>query len=264
MDEIIFRKNFNHSISDSGEDTIRVGIEVTQEFIHKGLIKRLGYRDFSIFTVLVSYMNNDLISFPSLDHVAELTGMSRQTVIKGVKALETKGLIERTAGGRVNVYKLNYVALNNKQNEYELEVEQDPIEEPEEIEEIEEPEVEEEPIEFNSPKDVAFYFADKYEKQYGHKYMINYGRDLKLIKDKLIPTYSSEELALLIDTAITHYKEKWGNQKYSHPTIPMLASWLSNQALTFAKEQVAVKERLTHNIKDSEETDDTDIALDIF
>lgn len=251
MTKTIISKTFTPLVDGEGNKDMVVRIATGSDLIQEGIIKRIGIRGYCVFTVLVSYMNKNYHSFPSMTKIGQLTGMSRQTVSKGVKDLEELGIIEKVITDRRNEYKLNYT--ENLTNDTVVIDTQE--EEPEDVA----PE-----IVFTSAKDVAFYFAKQYEKQYGHRYVINYGRDLSLIKNKLRKAYSDDELRLVIDTAIEQYREQWANDKYAYPTIPMLATWLGNQAMAFTKQKQENVEKLYDNIKQSEEEDETDIALDIF
>lgn len=250
IEKVIISKTFTPLVDSEGNSSTDISVGIRADLIQKGMIKRMGYRGFSVLTVLVSYMNKEFISFPSMTRIGDLTGMSRQTVAKAINDLEALGVIQKVHSDRRYEYKVNYTS--NLTNDPVL------IESKEEVEDVV-PEVV-----FTSAKDVAFYFAKKYEKQYGHKYMINYGRDLSLIKNKLMKAYSDEELANVIDTAIELYREKWANDNYAYPTIPMLATWLGNQARSAVKVQKDKRNKLYDTSKKAEELDETDIALDIF
>lgn len=248
MDDVVITKTFTPLIDSNGKKEVSVNVGTNISHVQSGLIKRVGYKGYCVLVVLVSYMNKEHVSFPSMTKIGELTGMSRQTVSKGIKDLEALGIIEKVNEKRFSEYKIHYtINLTN-----------DPIL-------IEEQKEEEAPeVVFTNAKDVAFYFAKRYEQEYGHAYMINYGRDLGLIKNKLQKTYSDDEIKTIIDVAVKEYRNKWANENYAYPTIPMLASWLSNQALTLYKEKQQKRDKLYDNIKSSEETDETDLALDVF
>lgn len=249
MTKVIISKTFTPLVDGEGNKEMAIRVATSSDLIQEGIIQRIGYRGYCVLTVLVSYMNKKYHSFPSMTKIGQLTGMSRQTVSKGIKDLEKLGIIEKVVVDRRNEYKINYT--NNLTNDtvlVESHVEEDVAPE----------------VVFTSAKDVAFYFAKQYEKQYGHKYLINYGRDLSLIKNKLRKAYSDDELKLVIDTAVEQYRDKWANDQYAYPTIPMLATWLGNQAMAFTKQKQENETKLYDSIKQSEEEDETDIALDIF
>lgn len=250
MEKVIISKTFTPLVDSQGNTSTEISVGVRTEHIQQGMIKRMGYRGFCILTVLVSYMNKEYISFPSMTRIGELTGLSRQTVSKGITDLIELGIIEKTQIDRRAEYRINYTS--NFTN--------DPI-----LLETLEKETEEVPeVVFTSAKDVAFYFAKKYEKQYGHKYMINYGRDLSLIKNKIMTTYDNNEIIAVIDTAIEKYRDEWANDKYPYPTVPMLATWLGNQAMGMVKEKKTKESKLYDTAKDAKELDESEMALDIF
>lgn len=86
-------------------------------------------------------------------------------------------------------------------------------------------------------KDVAHYFAERYKEEYGKSYVINYKRDLGLIKNKLVKNFTIEEITEIIDLTIKEYPTRWGSSKYPYPTIGMLCSWLCNEVVRVLLEQ---------------------------
>lgn len=61
--------------------------------------------DLLIYAVIKSFMNyKTKIAFPSIDKIAELSELSRPTVIKSIENLETNNFISVSKDGRKNVY----------------------------------------------------------------------------------------------------------------------------------------------------------------
>ena len=69
--------------------------------------KVLTPRDLLIYVCIKSFMNKDTLeSFPSLTTIAKLSGISRPTIIKSIKLLESEKYISVRKEGRKNIYKL--------------------------------------------------------------------------------------------------------------------------------------------------------------
>lgn len=87
--------------------------------------KILTPRDLLVYICIKSFMNKDTLeSFPSLTTIAELSGISRPTVMKSIKLLDKQNYISIRKEGRKNIYKFNpnkkfepfgYDFLNNKE-----------------------------------------------------------------------------------------------------------------------------------------------------
>lgn len=229
---------------------VEILLSISNKAIQSGLIKRVGQRGFSVLVVLASYMNKNHVSFPSQGKIAELVGMSRPTVTKAINELVELGVVSMIEDGRHKHYQVNFTALKTLHVKEELDAETDKDIIPE--------------IVFTNSKDVANYFADKYKEVYGSAYTINYGRDLSLIKNKILNNYSDVDIKRAIDIAIENYENQWANANYLRPTIPMLATWLINDALAWDSKQQKDQDELAQRIKDAEADDMTDIALELF
>lgn len=87
-------------------------------------------------------------------------------------------------------------------------------------------------VHFVNSKDIINIFKDKYFKKYNTPYTsINYGRDGKLIKNKLLKNFSIDQIEKIIEIAINEYPNRWANPKFPRPTIPILCSWLLDQVV---------------------------------
>lgn len=245
----IITKHFIPTVDDNGIVEVDLLISLSQKAIHAGLIKRVGQRGFCVLVVLASYMNKNNVSYPSQTKIVELIGMSRPTVAKAINDLVEVGVVETVSDGRKNTYKINFTALKTL-HVIEDKEEDEPVYIPEEV--------------FATSKDVANYFADKYRAVYGVPYTINFGRDLALIKTKILGKYTDVDIKKAIDTAVENYADEWANANYLRPTIPMLATWLINDALAFSAKANQDKDQLHQRIKDAEMADMTDVALKLF
>lgn len=115
-------------------------------------------------------------------------------------------------------------------------LELDPIElEPKELEQEEQ-----EPknlVAFGNPKEVLEYYQQKYFEYYGVAYSPNYGRDIKLIKSKLMSVFTDEEIKSILDVAFREYSSRWETPKYKRISIGALCSWIANEALAIAQKE---------------------------
>ena len=84
---------------------------------------------------------------------------------------------------------------------------------------------------------MANYFADKYKEVYGSPTQLTTEGTLSLIKNKILNNYSDVDIKRAIDIAIENYENQWANANYLRPTIPMLATWLINDALAWDSKQ---------------------------
>lgn len=117
----------------------------------------------------------------------------------------------------------------------------EPLElEPVELEPKELEQAEQEPkdiVAFGNPKEVLEYYQQKYFEYYGVAYSPNYGRDIKLIKSKLMSVFTDEEIKLILDVAFREYSRRWETPKYKRVSIGALCSWIANEALTIAQKE---------------------------
>ena len=249
----IVRVNWEHSfdtVSDVVTHKGTVGIDL--HMLQSGLIKEIGANRLGVLLVIVSMMDKSGKAFPSQRTIAELTGQSINTVNKLINELleiEINGqriLRRELVGKGVRKQSMYYIHSGEITN----------------IEKMEETEIMTEKA-MNS-KDYALYFCDLYAKQYGQGYAINYGRDLSLIKGKLIPNFDEETLKKIIQVAIRDYQDRWGNDKYPLPTIPMLASWLANNAYGVVAQEEKAEAKQAERLQVAEDQDESDMFLDMF
>lgn len=106
--------------------------------------------------------------------------------------------------------------------------------------ELEPKELEQEPkniVAFGNPKEVLEYYQQKYFEYYGVAYSPNYGRDIKLIKSKLMSVFTDEEIKVILDVAFREFPKRWETPKYKRVSIGALCSWIANEALTIAQKE---------------------------
>jgi hypothetical protein len=204
---------------------------------------------------IVSHMDAEGKCFPSQRTLSELTGLSTPTVNKLINELleiqvNGQNILRRELIGSGKRQKSLYYIHQGKVTNTDI-VDESVIKQPVKAKK------------FNS-RDVAVYWADVYKETFGQGYTFNYGKELAMIKNKLLPNYDEQTLKAVIDIAVKNYREKWASEKYPLPTIPMLCSWLANTAFGLHKQGSDKKEKLEARIETAKAQDDTDRALDLF
>lgn len=220
---------------------------VSTEQIRNGLISKLapggssnGARNFTVLCAIAVFMDKENKAFPSQEKLAEITGLSRRTVINAVKELE-----EVEVNGQKIIARKKVPSGNNSKHFktiYKFFGQEDTV-------------TEEEFKKMNG-RDVLLLFCEYYEETFGTKYMPNFGRDIKTINDKMIDVFTDAQLKEIVRVAVTQYEKRWGNKNYPRPSIGQLGSWLANSALTVSqeekKEENIIQERIAEADKYSE------------
>lgn len=215
-------------------------IDVTA--LRNGLLHHVRGSELTVLLAIASFMNKDGECYPTQRQLADVTGLSLTTVNKAISNLldvqvNGKPIIERKLRGtgqkKNSIYTIFDIAPTIEDVRDIDAIDED--ENPKDLNLLgEEKPVEVEPVQEVKPlnaKDYAHYFADKYKAAYGKSYVINYKRDLGLIKNKLVKNFEQDEILLIIDTCIAEYPNKWGknNNKYPYPSIGALCGWLCNE-----------------------------------
>lgn len=252
-----FKVEYNN-VADSISTTRRACISM--EAIQNGLIKKIGANRLPLLLVILSYMDEDGKAFPSQRKLAELSGQSVNTVNKLINELldiEVDGqkLLRRELVGK-GVRKKSMYFIH--QGEVTTTDAMEAVEEYREQQELIA-----ETHTMNS-KDIAHYFRDIYTETFGQGYVINYGKDLGMIKKKLLGTYDDEAMKGLIEVAVKRYKAEWANEKFPLPTIAMLCTWLANTAYGVWSKEREQAQKQEERVKTAIEQDDTDRALNLF
>lgn len=249
-----FKKEYS-TLSDGIEESLRVCID--SKAIQSGLIKELGANRFSLLMAIVSYMDVDGKCFPSQRKLADLTGQSPTTVNKNINEM-----LEITFNGQ-NILRRELKGTGKrKQSIYYIH--QGEITNTDAVIETVEPKAKAvKPKKFNS-RDVALYWSEVFKETFGQGYTFNYGKELAMIKNKLLPNYDEETLKAVIDIAIKQYQKNWASNNYPLPTIPMLCSWLANTAFGIHKQGADKADQLETKIETAKAQDDTDRAMSLF
>lgn len=199
--------------------------------LHSGIIAQLGVYNFSVLVCIASHMDSKGLCFPSQRKISELTGISINKVTKCVKELlateiDGQPLFVRTFAQGIKGKKTVYTF---QQDNISVEALQEATQEVTEAQTEElTPQVEEKPQ--MTAKDVVVHYAEKYQSTFGDGYIISWGKEMKLVKEKLLPNFEAEDIKKMIDVAVSQYPTKWANQKYPRPSISMVCGWLGKEA----------------------------------
>lgn len=224
---------------------LRLTIDINT--IQSGIINKLGIYNFSVLVCLASHMNSEGNCFPSQKKISELTGISINKVTSCVKELlETeidgepiftrsfakgkkgKRTVYQFQGGRVDMDKLAEAEAKESAKDDLL---GDLVAEAEgkvnEPAPKEEKPVDQKPM---NAKDVVVLFAETYRNTFNDGYIVSWGKEMKLVKEKLLPNFSSEDIRSMIKVAVEQYSGKWANDRYPRPTLSMICGWLGKEA----------------------------------
>lgn len=105
------------------------------------------------------------------------------------------------------------------------------------------------PVEkLKNASDVVKYFCKKYREAYDVPYNPNFSRDASMVKNKLVKTYTMEQIKAMIDVTFEQYDQAWATQGYPRPTIGQLCTWIPNKAFAVLqareKKQADIKKQM--------------------
>lgn len=219
-------------------------VKVDIPAIHEGLIKHIGVTEFVVLLTIASFCDKDKQGFPSQRKLVELTGLSLPTVNRVVnKLLETK-----INGNPILYRKFEMSSSRKKFSVYTVNA----IDVGADAEGLSSK---------KTAKDFVSMFKAKYEETYGIGYVVNYGRDTALVKNKLMTTFSDEQIEQIFDYIFENYRDKWAKANYPYPTITMACTWLGTVvAQQLAQQDNEIKEAeaiqtLTEAYKESDYSD---------
>lgn len=226
-EQLHLQLNFSEKYKPVTDEVVKsVSLELSPIQIREGLIKQFtldgtnqGARNFIVLLAIASHMDSNNKAFPSQTRIAEITGYSRTTVINAIKDLETltvggQKILERkkiptNRGHAKTVYKFSAVSDSDL-----VELDQGDSAETTEL----------------TARDVLNLFCSYYEETFETKYLPNWGREIKMIQQKLMTTFTSEELKEIVRVAVTEYPVRWANKSYPVPSVGQLCTWLANEA----------------------------------
>lgn len=224
---VVFNKEFDVT---NKTDNLDVFLKVDVKALRGGLLKEVNGSDLTVLMAIASYMNINGQCYPTQRQLATITGMSLTTINRAIK-----NLLEINVNGHPVLERKLVGSGSKKSSIYTIfdiaPIETDEASDPDLLEDAKEEASVETTVKPKNARDYALYFAEKYKEQYGVSYVINFKRDLALIKNKLIANFDEETIIKILDIVIEQYKEKWSNTKYPYPSLSMVCSWLGNKAV---------------------------------
>ena len=231
------------------KEELEVYLKINTDLIRQGLIKEIGANNFSVLLAIACYMNDRGECYPTQRQLSEITGLSLTTINKSVQELlvckiNGKPILERELKG-AGVRKNSFYNFTRVAEEVPVKIEG----------------ASGEKIVSKTAKDYALHFCKVYEEVYGFPYTLNYGRDYGLIKGKLMPVYTDEQIMNIMEVSVRQYDKKWRTPRYTHPTISMVCGWLANEVLQILRNSKVEKETVLAAQKLG---DENSISLDKF
>lgn len=243
--------DFRHYFDDMSDGvSYQSRVCVSIDAIHGGLISTIGANRFSVLMAIMAFMDTDGKAFPSQRKLATMTGQSVNTVNKLINELieiefQGKHILKRELVGdgfkKKSMYYISDGIVTNTEEE----------EKPEEKKPL-------------NSRDYVQYFAEMYEKEFGKAYVINYARDVSLVKNKLTDAFDEETLLGIIEVTISEYRKRWATDRYPVPTIGAMCSWIANEAQAIYEKAKKEEIRQAEKINTAKEQDETDRALELF
>lgn len=200
-----------------------------KQLIKTGVIKTIGKTEFLVLLVIQAHTDLHGVAFPSQQTIAELIGCTVRTVQKALNSLEDQKLIQREQTG----YKgLTVYSIKNEHEEAPVEEQQEPV-----------PQAEPPVKKYKTAQDFIKRFGDLYFEHYGVNYSPNWSRDGSLVKNKLLNSYTDEQLDYLLEFTFRNFERRYANKRYPRPTFGAMASFIVNDAMAeMDKEQKKEKE----------------------
>lgn len=247
------------SLDGDSWSSLKLNIDVNA--VKAGIIKTLKPINFCVLTVIASHLNKEGTCFPSQKTISELVGISERKVVDCIKELtqiEINGvpvLVREYQKGQKGFKKSVYSVATDKVKPEELVIDPTPTAEP-----VEE-KVEQKPL---TAKDVLIHFVEEYQQAFGDGYIVSWGKEMKLVKEKLLPNFEAEDLLKMVSISVQKYSEKWGNKNFPRPSVSMVCGWLGKEAFKIVldeKKQAQVFEQRVDTLQQAESEMDRFLSL---
>lgn len=214
----------------NGEYETTLAIERT---IMREMASMLSGSEIKLFLALYCMADDNGECRLSQEELGDITGLTVNTVNKAVNSLMEKSIegikllnreIRGSGSAKISIY---HMPINVIYTDEQLKVREDkPVNhlvyvQPQTI----------------SSTEVLKLFKEKYLETYGVEYSPNFKRDLSLIKNKLLPQYTEDEIRTIIKITFEQYEQRWRKPEYPTPTIGAICTWLGTQALVIGKEK---------------------------
>lgn len=267
----------------NGEISSNVYVRVYTSIFTSGIVAKIGATGFTTLMALATFMDENGQCYPTQDQLAERIGVHKNTANKYIndllavringKPIVTRTKVNKGQGKIYSYYTIHPLSQLAKFNGEIEEIENHKVKDTSGSDSLITPcsdsksttncdEIiitnnnnhlnnnntsKEGDKHLNSNSAIKL-FQQVYREVYGVNYVVsNYGREGKLIKDKVLTPYP--DLAReIIETAVREYDKRWKNQRYPRPTISMF-SWVVNQVIEVIEEQ----RKLNEVIDNSEE-----------
>ncbi|WP_368264086.1 helix-turn-helix domain-containing protein [Enterococcus innesii] len=224
----------------SGSQHFQVELCLSVDQIKQGLIKEIGCRNFAVLLAIAAFMDIQTSrAFPNVEEIAEITGLSKPTVIKSIQELEKVEIAGKPIIKKIKVstsaghFKSIYFFTGETVSEV--------------------------PKEFTA-KDAIALFCEYYEQEYGISYNVHWSREVSIVRNKLISQYSEEQLREIIRIAVTKYSMFSNAPEYPTPTIGMLCTWLANKAAGMLWQEQKEQQEYQNKIAYAEKVEAIDSA----
>lgn len=257
----------------AGTVTTNTFVKVYNTIFTSGIVARLGTQGFTTLLALATFMDEKGECFPTQEQVAERIGCHKNTANKYIndllavqvdgKPIVTRTILNRGQGKISSYYHIHPISQLTKFNGKIEDVK--PVNHKDKdlqgsdgvITDGADPVVTTNSDVIRSTKKnqgnknnttAAFnsstaikYFQEIYREVYNVTYVVgNYGREGKLIKDKLLTPYP-EQAKQIIEIAVRQYATKWKSAKFPRPTISMF-SWVTNQVIELLEQEKELDE----------------------
>ncbi|MGE7976680.1 helix-turn-helix domain-containing protein [Bacillus cereus] len=245
----------------NGKTINNVYVRVYTSLFTSGLVARMGSNRFTTLMALASYMDAQGECYPTQIQLADAIGVHKNTVNKYInelldftiddKPLVTRTKINRGQGKISSYYKIHPLSqlakfsgtieevntkttdsLITKGSDELITTNCDVIKVTNNNQLINNTDV----LEVTNSSNAIKYFQQVYRETYDVNYTVsNYGREGKIIKDKVLTPYP-EIAKEIIRLAVTKYDELFKNARYPRPSVAMF-SWAVNQIIPMIEEE---------------------------
>lgn len=246
----------------NGKTVNNVYVRVYTSLFTSGLVAKMGSNRFTTLMALASYMDAQGECYPTQIQLADAIGVHKNTVNKYInelldftideKPLVTRTKINRGQGKISSYYKIHPLSqlakfdgaitpvntqikdsLITKGSDELITTDCDIIKVKNNNHLINN---NTDVLEVTNSSNAIKYFQQVYRNKYGVNYTVsNYGREGKIMKDKLLTPYP-DMAKEIIDIAVNMYDDLFKNARYPRPSVAMF-SWAANQIVPMVEEE---------------------------